>query len=457
MGMVWWALGFFVLARAHYLAFEFGRFDLGNMVQAVWSTVHGRPLEMTDGATGEQIVRLGAHVDPILVLFAPFWWLYPRPETLIVVYVAALASGVYPVVRLTLKYTESWLAAVLTGTWYLTFPWIVWIGLNEVNPMSLALPLLLYAICFLDAHRLKPFAVFAGLAVLTGELIGVTIAALGLWYAVRYRRVRTGTAIALAGVTWTVICLTLVIPAFNEGRSSRYYALFENVGGSPLGLVETIFTDPTAVVAELTSIADLRYLFLLVFPTALLFLGQAWLLIAAVPQLGVNLLSARPSAVSPSYHYMAPTIAILIAATVIALGRVHRRLREPVAGTLLAFGLVALFATAPRPGADAYLAPHRENDARVTALREAVALVPRSAPITVTNRVAGHLSARRVVNLFPELHRSEWVVLDTHDRSSDAEYIPLAVFGQHVKRLERNDAWVRVFEREGVRVYRRAP
>ena len=31
----------------------------------------GRPLEMTDAATGEQITRLGAHVDPILVLFAP--------------------------------------------------------------------------------------------------------------------------------------------------------------------------------------------------------------------------------------------------------------------------------------------------------------------------------------------------------------------------------------------------
>ena len=29
-------------------AFWTGRFDVGNMVQAVWSTAHGRPLETTD-------------------------------------------------------------------------------------------------------------------------------------------------------------------------------------------------------------------------------------------------------------------------------------------------------------------------------------------------------------------------------------------------------------------------
>ncbi|MFO7573105.1 MAG: hypothetical protein R6W48_10995, partial [Gaiellaceae bacterium] len=29
------------------------RYDLGNMVQAIWSTTQGRPLEMTDGTTGD--------------------------------------------------------------------------------------------------------------------------------------------------------------------------------------------------------------------------------------------------------------------------------------------------------------------------------------------------------------------------------------------------------------------
>ncbi len=43
------------------------------MVQAVWSTAHGHLLAITD-LRGEQISRLGAHFDPILVAFAPLWW-----------------------------------------------------------------------------------------------------------------------------------------------------------------------------------------------------------------------------------------------------------------------------------------------------------------------------------------------------------------------------------------------
>ena len=149
------------------------RYDLGNMVQAVWSTAHGRVLDMTDGTTGDQMVRLGAHVDPILVLFTPLWWIHPAPETLIVAFAAVIAAGVYPVVRLALKHTESRLAAGLLGAWYLAYPWTIWIALNELNPIVLALPLLLYAIWFLDEDRLGLFALFAVLAVLTGELVGL--------------------------------------------------------------------------------------------------------------------------------------------------------------------------------------------------------------------------------------------------------------------------------------------
>lgn len=119
------------------------RFDLGNMVQAVWSATQGRPLEMTDSSSGEQIVRLAAHVDPILVLPAPLWMIHSRPETLLVVQAAALGAGVYPAARLALKHTGSGLATALLGAWYLVFPWTLWSAFNDFHPVTLAIPLLL--------------------------------------------------------------------------------------------------------------------------------------------------------------------------------------------------------------------------------------------------------------------------------------------------------------------------
>jgi uncharacterized membrane protein len=69
-GSTAWAGLFLVTAVERHESVRSHRFDLGNMVQVVWSTAHGRPFEMTLG-TGEQASRLGVHVDPILGLFAP--------------------------------------------------------------------------------------------------------------------------------------------------------------------------------------------------------------------------------------------------------------------------------------------------------------------------------------------------------------------------------------------------
>jgi hypothetical protein len=169
------------------------------------------------------------------------------------------------------------------------------------------------------------------------------------------------------------------------------------------------------------------------------------------------MVSDYPSTVSPLYHYSAPVIAVLIAASVLTVGRIPQRARVPAAGALLALTVVTLFASAPAPGVEKYLAPHRESSARVAALDEAVALVPGGAPVTVTNRVGAHLSARRIVHLFPAQDESEWAVLDLRDPSNTtATWIGPVPFRTHLARLERDPSWRLVFDREDVRVYRKA-
>ena len=85
--------------------FTTGRFDLGNMTQAVWSTAHGDPLAVTNLA-GEQTTRLASHFDPILVLFAPLWLVWPSPELLLVTQAIAIALGALPVFWLARKHLE---------------------------------------------------------------------------------------------------------------------------------------------------------------------------------------------------------------------------------------------------------------------------------------------------------------------------------------------------------------
>jgi uncharacterized membrane protein len=445
------------LAVARHNAFLSHRFDLGNMVQAVWSTSQGRPLDTTEAITGEQIVRLAVHVDPALVLYAPLWWIHPGPESLIVGQAAAVAAGLYPVVRLALKYTASRLCAALLGCWYLAFPWIVWSAFNDVHAVTLAIPCLLYAIWFLDQHHLGRFAVVAVLALSAGELVGLTVAALGVWYAVRYGRRRAGLAIALAGAAWTAICLTIVIPAFNDGQPSRYYSLFESTGGSPGGLLKTLVTDPGTVLAQVLTVSDGLYVLLLLIPTALLALGQPLLLATALPQLGVNSLSELGSTTEPTYQYVATIVPVLVAASIMAVGRFQGRLRLLVAATPLVAALMCLVAQPPAPGEQEFVFGPSESGARTSAMRAAVQLVPADAPVTTTNRLGAHLSARRKIFSFPERMGAEWAVLDLRDAWLVRGYrADEPRFREQVGRLDRDASWQLVFERADIRVYRRA-
>ena len=157
------AAGFGALSMLRHRSFETGRFDLGNMVQAVWSTAHGHPLRVTT-LTGEQAFRLGAHVDPVLMLFAPLWWLWPSPDLLLVTQAVAIALGALPVYWLARKHLASERAGVGFALTYLVYPPTTWLALNEFHPGGLAMPALLYAFWYLDEDRLAPFAVFAVLA-----------------------------------------------------------------------------------------------------------------------------------------------------------------------------------------------------------------------------------------------------------------------------------------------------
>src|SRR6187551_3874415 len=144
-----WAVGFATFSYLSYRGFLTRRFDLGNMVQAVWSTAHGRPLAVTE-VTGHEIVRLGVHVDPLLVAFAPLWRIWPSPVPLVTVQAVAVAASALPLYWLGRKHLASEKSAFLVALAYLLHPALEWQAMNDFHPTTLAIPFLLLAIWFAD-------------------------------------------------------------------------------------------------------------------------------------------------------------------------------------------------------------------------------------------------------------------------------------------------------------------
>jgi uncharacterized membrane protein len=455
--MAAYAAAFAALSVLRHDSFETGRFDLGNMVQAVWSTAHGHVLQVTN-LHGAQVSRLGAHVDPILVVFAPVWWLWPSPSLLLTTQAIAVALGALPLYWLALKHTGSERAALGLSLSYLLFPAAEWMTLNEFHPVALACPLLLFAIWYLDEDRLEPFAAFALLAILTREEIGLVVAGLGIWYGLGRRRWAAGVTIAVAGVAATLVAIDVVIPYFRHGAGSSFFGRYKAVGGSAGGIAHKAFTDPGKLLSVAFDHRGTHYLLDLLLPIIALSLLAPLMLVALLPELGLNLLSSVDAQKSIHFHYVAGEIPILFAAAAIGLGRLGRWAGAAATGAVLAT-LIANYALGPIPlwrfvpgGATLQArSVHVSRHDRIAA-RE-LGLIPPDAVVSATNSLGAHLSERRRIFSFPYVRGAEWVIVDERRPSIGDHYDKKAGLAK-IRQFRRGTRFRLVSAADGVLVFR---
>jgi uncharacterized membrane protein len=455
-----YAVGFAALSVLRHRAFTTGRFDLGNMVQAVWWTAHGHPLQMTN-LHGQQISRLAAHVDPILAVFGPLWWIWPSPDLLLVTQALAVAAGCWPVFLLARKHLASSRAALGFALAYLLYPATGWLTLNEFHPVALATPLLLFAFWYLDNDRLVPFALFAVAAAACKEEIALVVAGFGVWYAISRRRWFEGGAIAALGAAWSAIAIGVVIPHYHATGESDFYGRYSEVGGSAAGIVKTTFTDPVRILEAAFSTRDLRYLLELAAPLAALCVLAPLVLVAALPELAINLLSATPTQTSIHFHYTAGLIPPLVISAVFGAKRLNRW-TLPVAFAVVLAALLGNYRLGPIPGWRHVPGGERfqATAARVTdhdrIAARALALIPKSAVVSATNTLGAHLSARKRVLSFPFIQDATWIAADETQPGYADRYAPLPTATQ-LAALRRNPDWRLVFQQDGVLVFNRAP
>ena len=236
-GAAAYAALFVFAAVIHYLVFKTPRGDLGNMVQAIWNTMHGHFLEATTGS-GHQRDRLGVHVDPFLLLFVPLLWIWSSPLLLPIVQALAVTSGALPVFWLARKHLGSSRAGAHFAFAYLLYPatqFQAFTTADSFHAVSVAVPLVLYAVWFLDEDRLVAFAAVALLAFTTKEEIPLAVGCLGIWYAVRKGRRLVGLSIFAVGLAVTLFDVLEVIPHFSPSGGDPFVGRYHAVGGRPPG------------------------------------------------------------------------------------------------------------------------------------------------------------------------------------------------------------------------------
>lgn len=450
---------FIWLSVARHNAFQSHAFDLGNMDQAVWNTVHGRLLRFTDMDVGGNTVvtsRLAIHVEPLLIPLSALYLVHSGPETLLVLQAAVVATGVFPAYYLARRFLHApWLSLVFPFL-YVAHPSLQNALLDDFHTVTLTAALLLWALYYLAREAQLAFLVAALLAMSTKEEVSLTVATLGVpWFLLGYKRM--GLLLALVGVAWFLVCMSLIIPHFNPAHASPYFARYAYLGHGPRGVVVGILTHPSTVWNVLTDPARLTYLSALLSPAGYLPALAFPVLLLVWPAIVINMLSADPTMYSGFYQYSAELIPFVVASALATVVLIERR-SPRAARVALLLCVVASFWSAWQYGftplANGYIVPaagpHQALEGR------AIRSFPSSVVVAAADEIEPHLSDRRTIYLLPQTHPhhmppAQDIVLDASIPSLPVSPVVLHAVAVRALRAGYGVA----FARDGILVLRR--
>jgi uncharacterized membrane protein len=250
------------------------------------------------------------------------------------------------------------------------------------------------------------------------------------------------------GLTVTLFDLLWVIPHFSATGVNPFVGRYRAVGGTPQGIAHKLFTDPVAFVHAVATGHKAFYLVMLFVPFLGLWLLEPLLMLGAVPELAIDLLSSHGYQTSIAYQYTAGIAPFVIAASIFGVARFGRQAVNLSLWVLVGTGLVAVISPINQLGHDVKAL----GSPVVSAQAHALSLIPDGVPVSASNELAGYLSDRRYIYAFPSVGRSRWIIADVNDRTSH-----IVDFRQKVQRYESYKTWRIVYSSHGVTVlYRRS-
>ena len=442
-------------ALERHARFESDAYDLGFFDQIIWNTSHGRWFQTSFTPYN----FLGQHFQPVLLIFALAYRLGGGIELLLITQTLFVAAAALPLFYAVRRATASGAAGLAVSLAFLFSTQLHHALDFDFHPELMGFFFVFLALYYLVARR--PVACVVSLLplLLLKEDMPLLLGAFAVLLLARGFR-REGLALFTIAAAYAAAVVLVLMPWIrgSSGDLTERYGYL--VAGSDVwSLAPHIISRAVGQLWRAPLAAGLR----LIASTGFAGLLSPIALLVAIPAFLLAALSDHPQQSRLELHYvMAPLALAWVAATLglerIAGGKVprvaltpqRRRTASGVAAAIVLVSSVTTFALwspySPRAARYAPGAAHRD------AITQALALVPREASVSAQHTLLPHLSRRQDIFEFPDLHGAGYVIVDPSlpvtRQTIDAGYADAIA-------ALRSRGYDLLFDRDGVRVYRR--
>jgi len=452
-------------------------FDLGIMHQVVYNSYKAlqtgdwmRFLEHTDPIGPSQLARSAVHNDIILGLFSPLYFLYPSPEVLLLLQAFVLGLGALAVFGIANHVLKKELYALIFGICYLFYVPLQFTNRFDFHSVTLSTSFLLFMFYFWLVKKYWWSFLFLLLSLTTKEQVGLTTLFFGLYVLFsnlkfkifnlnsnfklqisnlkKNKEGKFALLVMFTSLIWVSLSFLVIIPYF---RGAEHFATerYQNIN-----VIQTLFRQSTV-----------DYLWNLFAPLGFLSLLSPVILIA-LPEFAVNLLSQDSNMRSVVFHYTAVITPFIFIAAIFGLKRISnieyrisKKYHIPyttyyILGMVLVSTMWFSFTKSPLPYSkqkDVYVYNYQKNadDARYWAEK----LKDDSISVSATGNVGTFLSSRRKFYYFSKHYDlADYVIIRPNEiyHYQDKDTL-IPVYEQ----LVRDHRYVLVDERENFEVYKK--
>ncbi len=279
----------------------YSTFDQGIFNQVFWNGIHGRFFQSSlSSQLSTNVVhagelpnvsyhRLGQHFTPTLLLWLPFYAIYPHASTLavlLVIFVTAAGLVLYLLAREHLEPQVSrWIVYGYYGANAVLGPTLC--NFHDASQIPLFIFTLLLA---MEKRWWWLFGLMCVLTVLVREDSGVTLFGVGVYLILSRRYPKIGVAVCAFSFIYILALTNLIMPLFSDDISKRF--MLERFGqytdatqASTIDIMWGMISQPWIVIDQLVSpiLKTLRYILGQIVPFALIpaVAPTAWMIAGA--------------------------------------------------------------------------------------------------------------------------------------------------------------------------------
>ena len=418
-------------ALMRYLAYNSPCYDFGIFAQ-MFHSMRTTGLPVTTCEREEAMSHFAVHVSPVFYLLLPFYLILPRPETLLVLQVLGVLSGVIPLYLLTRHFKLSEGQIVAACLLYLGCAALTGGIFYDFHENKFLTALILWLMWAIERKKLPLTLLFALLTLSVKEDAAIYVLFIGLWMLLCRREKWLGL---LLGITSTGYFIA-VTRWLNEHGDGAMFNRFSNIigQGGIRELIRTALTNPALLLNECMNAEKLVFVACILLPLGFLPLMTKKLssLILICPMVIVNLISDYTYQHSLNFQYTYGVMALLFYLTVANLPNVADftsgfRTRR----ALLCFALCAsvLIGTVQIKNHSDVFGYYSERRADSDVITEVLADIPANASVRTASMFAAHLASREELYYLTNEKDADYVVLDLRPyininsaRGYDVEY-----------------------------------